>query len=198
MNIIKKISNLISWLIVLVVVLMAGSLILSRFNTPLKFRVFSVLSGSMEPNIPVGSLVIVKPADDYHEDEVVTVRSEKTIKETVTHRIVKVSEDPDVGSVNYRLKGDANEDPDREMVPKQRVLGKVAFHLPYLGKAVAFAQTQTGFVLLIVVPATIIIYSEMMAIKKELMKLFSKKTKNNKKTEPKKKPEPEKNNEKEE
>jgi len=163
------------------VISIAASVVLSTFNTPLGIRLFSVQSGSMEPAIPVGSLVMVRPQDSYTEGEIITVRSERSAKETVTHRIVERAEDKDIGSVSYKLKGDANEDPDPEMVPEKRVVGKVVLHIPFLGYPVGFAQSQIGFVILIIIPATIIVYSELMVIKKEFLKFFTrKKSKKNK------------------
>lgn len=176
----KKLFNIVYWLILAVVVLIAATVVLSTFDTPLKLRLFAVQSGSMEPAIPLGSVVVVRPQEDYQKDDVVTVRSERSAKETVTHRIIEVVEGE--SGKKYQLKGDANEDPDRELVSQNRVIGKVVFDLPYLGYAVGFAQTQVGFIALIVVPATIIIYSEGVSIKKELEKMFKgKKDKNNEK-----------------
>ena len=173
----KKIINLVYWLVLLAVVVVALGVVLSSFNTPFGLRVFAVQSGSMEPAIHVGSLVLVRPSNDYQADDVITVRSERSAKETVTHRIVEVIDDDTLGGRNYELKGDANENPDSELLPERRVIGKVFLTLPYLGYPVGFAQSQVGFVALIVIPGTIIVYSELMNIKKEIMKMFKKKEK---------------------
>ena len=167
----KKLFKLVYWLVFAAVVLVASAVVLSAFNTPLKLRLFSVQSGSMEPAISVGSVVVVRPGE-YQKDDAITVRAERNAKETVTHRIVKIEEVD--GAKRYELKGDANEEPDRELVPENRVIGKVILALPYLGYPVAFAQTQIGFIALVVIPATIIVYSEAMSIKKELLKIFKK------------------------
>lgn len=147
---------------------------LSAFNTPLNIRVFSVLSGSMEPAIKTGGVVVIRPQTDYKEGDIVTFRSEKSIKETFTHRIIKVNIDPDNNQTNYNTKGDANEEQDQQATSKGRALGKVIFTLPYAGYAVSFAQTQTGLIVLIVIPATIIVYSELLNIKNEIIKLLHK------------------------
>lgn len=172
MKTLTKITNIFSWIIVFFVVIIASVLVVSTFNTPVGVRVFSVLSGSMEPTIPTASLVITKSQNDYAENDVVTVRSERTAKETVTHRIVKVEKDEETGKVNYQLKGDANKQADGELVDKNRVVGKVIGHIPFAGRLVSFAQTQMGFIFLIVIPATLIAYSELMSIKNESIKLI--------------------------
>jgi len=84
---------------------------------------------------------------------------------TVTHRIVEVKTEED--QVSYITKGDANQSPDMDPRPKDMIVGKVVYGLPYLGFPVGFAKTQTGFIALIVIPATIIIYSEILKIKQE-------------------------------
>ncbi|OGD63880.1 signal peptidase I [Candidatus Beckwithbacteria bacterium RBG_13_42_9] len=173
----KCVFNIIYWLILLALAVIAGAVVLSRFNTPLQFRLFSVQSGSMEPNIRLGSLVVNKPQSSYQKDDMVTFRSERSVKETVTHRIIEVSEDKDLNKVQYKTKGDANEDPDPEPIPGNRVIGKVVFTIPYLGYAVAFAQTQTGLIVLVVIPATLIIYSELMNIKNEVVDIIKKRRK---------------------
>lgn len=170
----KKIVNVVYWLVLIVIVAAAAAVVLAKFNTPLGVRVFSVQSGSMEPAIHVGSIVFVKTGS-YDVGDVITARSERNANETVTHRIVEVTDE--AGTRMFKLKGDANEDPDGELVPERRVIGKVILSLPYFGRVVAFAQTQVGFVVMIVIPGTIIVYSELMNIKKEMGKMFSGKKK---------------------
>lgn len=160
------------WLVVIVLFLIAGAVVLSTFNTPLKFRLFSVQSGSMEPNIHLGSLVIVKPQESYIKGDVVTIKGEREPKKTFTHRIVEVQEDKDLNRINYQTKGDANEGPDPELIPHRRVVGKVIASIPYLGQVVAFAQTQVGLAVLVIIPATIIIYSELVNIKNEIKRMI--------------------------
>lgn len=170
----KKIGQILSWIVTLAIFGFAGVLILSRFNTPLGVRIFTVISGSMEPAIPTGSVVLVKSADSYQIGDIVTVRSESSAKNTVTHRIHGIEEKELSDRLKYQLKGDANEEPDPETVNETRVIGKVITHVPYLGRAVAFSQSQLGFMILIVMPATLIIYNEVMTLKKEIPELISK------------------------
>lgn len=181
-----KVKNLIKvsyWVVLTALVAIAAGVALSVFNTPLGIRLFSVQSGSMVPAIPLGSLVVVEPADTYQKGDVITIKAERDPKETVTHRIVDIVEDEDLERVSYQTKGDANEDPDRELIADRRVVGKVVFNIPYLGYPIAFAQTQVGFAVLIIIPATIIIYSELMNIKKEIAKSIKGRKKKEKKEE---------------
>jgi len=173
----KRVWKVIYWSVILVVLVITASTAFSVYETPGGYRMFVVLSGSMEPEIKIGSVVLVSKQNSYNVNDVITfTRSPseglKNIKSTTTHRIVELLEIE--GGTRYRTKGDANEDPDLELVPKNQVLGKAVFQIPFLGKALAFTKTQLGFTLLIVIPGTILIYNEILNIKNEVAKSFVK------------------------
>jgi signal peptidase len=166
------------WLAIALLVVVAGVTALSALNIPQGIKIFTVQSGSMAPAIRAGSIVVVKPFSDYREGEVITFKApEDRYRErparTTTHRIWKV--EGEGAGVSYTTKGDFNPSPDSVAVTPDLVLGKVVGKLPLLGYPVAFAKTVPGLILLIVVPATILIYSEALSIKKEVAKLREKK-----------------------
>lgn len=174
-NVFKKILNGLYWLILIVLLIIAGTTALSAFGLPQEFKLFVVQSGSMEPTIKTGSLVIVHPESVYQKGDIVTFKttSEADIKNPnllITHRIVDIQK-TDQG-IFFTTKGDANNTADMDVRPAGNVLGKVTYTIPYLGYPVGFAKTQNGFILLIVIPATLIIYSELVAIKNEAAKLL--------------------------
>ena len=175
MKILKIISNVFYIVAIAALVLVAFSATFSVLKAPGGYRLFVVLSGSMEPRIKTGSVVLIAPKNEYREGDAITFLANPTanlkdIKSTVTHRIVSIHDDE--GRATYTTKGDANEDPDREMVTERQVLGKVLISLPYLGYVVSFAKTQTGLIALIIIPATLIIYSELLSIKKEMARMI--------------------------
>jgi len=97
-----------------------------------------VQTGSMEPAIPVGSLIAVQPvrAADLAEGDVITF-SERTRPDVrVTHRIVSL-ETKDGQRVAV-TKGDANNTTDSWNVPLNEAIGRVAFHLPFMGYVLAW------------------------------------------------------------
>ncbi len=116
----------------------------------------------MQPAIKVGSLVVSQKATDYKVGDVITF---KNAPAPTTHRIKSIANE------TYTTKGDANESADTEPVRKEQILGKVVLSLPYFGYPVGFAKTKEGFIGLIVIPATIIVYSEILNIKKEVKKI---------------------------
>lgn len=167
----KKILNIVYWVIIIAVVLVAVAFVSQDKINSTDYSVYSVNSGSMEPAIPLGSLIFINSAENYQEGDIITFRNNNS-KDTTTHRIVGIERDDDIDKLLYTTKGDANEDPDSSQTDHSQVVGKVRFHVPYLGYPVGFAKTQTGFILLIVVPATIIIYSELSTIKDETKKII--------------------------
>lgn len=90
-------------------------------------QTFSVVSGSMAPIIPTGSLIYVKEVsiDDVKINDVITFYGKQG--SIVTHRIQQIDKDGIV------TKGDANEDIDLMKVRKSQLIGKVLFSIPLLG-----------------------------------------------------------------
>jgi len=127
----------------------------------------------MEPAIKMGSLVMVKPANDYKIGDVITFGPVTKTKVPTSHRIydIKINE----GNPIYITKGDANDSPDAREISKKDILGKVIFDIPYLGYAVNFAKKPAGFALIIIIPAGIIIFDEVKNIINEVKKNKSKK-----------------------
>jgi signal peptidase I len=164
----KQIFKVIYSLVVAFIVLVAVLLIVSILPITGNFKVLTVVSGSMEPAIKTGSVVIVKPAFDYKVGDVITFGPYTKTKAPTTHRIYSVKTVD--GEPVYITKGDANNSPDAREVKKRDVLGKVLFSVPYVGYAVDFAKKPAGFALLILVPAAIIIGDEVKKIIKELRK----------------------------
>lgn len=166
----KKIGKIIYWVVLIVLVVIAGATAFSVLNIPGNYKMFVVQSGSMEPVIKTGSIVVVKPTQDYQKGDVVTFRDLEKPKVTVTHRIFEVSKENN--STKFITKGDANKTADSTEISKGQILGKVFLSIPFLGYPVDFAKTQTGLIVLIIIPAVIIVYSELQNIKKEALRLI--------------------------
>lgn len=136
--IVKKICNFLSTVVLLLLAAVAAVIVLPMV---MGFKEMAVLTGSMEPTIPVGSIVYVKPLDDPSQLQpgdicTYTLSDGETM---VTHRVVSV--DPD--SQTLVTKGDANDTDDGDINFAQ-VFGKTQFHLPYLGYIAINAKTPVG------------------------------------------------------
>ena len=127
----------------------------------LPVKVFLVQSGSMEPSIMTGDVVVVSSNDAYRLNEVITFKDK--INRVVTHRVVDAK---DVDT--YITKGDANKNEDRETVAFNQIIGKVVLVVPKLGYLVNFTKTLPGLILFILLPAIYLVFSEIKTIGKEL------------------------------
>jgi signal peptidase len=129
----------------------------------------------MAPKIPVESIVVIQKQNEYIKGDVITFKADADRKNlhpkiTTTHRIESI-EDKD-GQKIFTTKGDANNAADTKTIDQGLIIGKVVAHIPFVGRIVALTKTQAGFIGLIVIPATIIIYSELMSIKEETKRLL--------------------------
>ena len=151
--IVKKVWNAVSSVLVALVVLLALLLAGVRF---VGLQVYTVLSGSMEPEYPVGSLIYVKETDPFtlQSGDVITFMiNEDTL---ATHRIVAVVPDADdPGTIRFRTKGDANEMEDGSLVHYKNVVGKPIFKIPGLGYVASYIQRPPG--LYITIAAAVVI-----------------------------------------
>lgn len=120
---------------------------------------YVVRSDSMSPAIEAGGVVFVSevPAERIGENDVITFEQPGG-DQRVTHRVVEVIEGD--GEPRFRTKGDANEDPDPEVVAPSQVIGKVAFSVPLIGYVIAFANTDLGLLTLVVLPALLLVVLE--------------------------------------
>ena len=109
-------------------------------------RSYYVVSGSMEPQIPTGSMIYVKDCDpaDLKEGDIIAFSLGNSV---VTHRVTE--NDPSLQELT--TKGDANPLEDMRKVPYEDVIGIYTFHLPYMGAVGAFFSTFYGRLLLVLI-----------------------------------------------
>ena len=115
-------------------------------------QVYGVLTGSMEPTHPTGSLIYVRRVDtsDLRVNDVITFSISPNV--IATHRIVEVVPDETNPSVvRYRTKGDANNEVDASLVSASNVIGKVMFSIPQLGYIANYIQQPPGIYVAILV-----------------------------------------------
>lgn len=138
----KKIWNCITTVIVAVAVVFAMLLVGVRF---FGLQVYTVLSGSMEPEYPTGSLIYVKKTD-VSEISVGSVITFMLDKNTVaTHRVTQIIPDENYPTVvRFRTKGDANDSEDGNLVHCNNVIGVPVITIPYLGYVANYIQNPPG------------------------------------------------------
>ena len=103
------------------------------------YHIYSVVSGSMEPAIPTGSLVYIRETapEDVEADDVIAFYSSADSASIITHRVVENR----VLMGEFITKGDANQTEDMNPVPYSNLIGKVVRSFPEIG---AMAQILTG------------------------------------------------------
>ena len=166
----KKVLGIIiesfSWVLIVFFVITLVMTLLSNFNLLRSYRSFLVQSGSMEPSIMIGDVVITNKAKQYHQGDVVTFSDEDG--RTVTHRIIEVKETGN--NPVFATKGDANRSKDRNEITFDQILGKATLVIPKLGFVIVFSRTVPGMIILVFIPAGIILFDEI----KSLFKATSK------------------------
>jgi signal peptidase len=172
-----KVFKIIYYVFLGAIILIAVLLVWSALPMKNGPKVFIVQSGSMEPAIKTGGVVVVKSVSDYKVGDVITFGPYSKTKAPTTHRIYEMKAVG--GEPVYITKGDANNAPDTREISKKDVVGKVLLDVPYVGYAVAAAKTPIGFMLIIIIPAAIIVYDEIRKIWGEIGKM--KKNKKDKK-----------------
>jgi signal peptidase len=162
----RQVVNWIGNVLLALVILAAVFFFLAPHFPGMNF--FTIYGGSMMPTIPTGSVVVVKSveASTIKVGDIITFRTGTEADKVVTHRVVEVSNGS--GALSFRTTGDSNAKPDGNVVLAENVVGKVWFHVPFLGYLSSFVTTKLGFILLIVVPGIFIISLEVRNIIAEL------------------------------
>ena len=116
-------------------------------------QVYSVISGSMEPEYPVGALIYVQSVDpaEIEVDDVITYVLPNDMPST--HRVIAV----DAENKLFYTKGDANEVEDGAPVHFQNLIGKPIFKIPYLGYIAYYIQNPPGMYIAIAAGAILLI-----------------------------------------
>ena len=110
-----------------------------------------VRTGSMEPALPTGSLVVMSPvtADEVEAGMVIEFVDPRDENKHITHRVVRVQRD-DSGNLSFVTKGDANSDRDTAEVPPENVRSKVRWHVGGLGLVLWQLQWPRALVFVLV------------------------------------------------
>lgn len=148
----SKLCNYIASLLICIVIIIAIPLVIPKL---FGYQIYGVLSGSMEPEYPVGSVIYVEdiaPAN-IHVKDVITFKMSAQSDVVATHRVVSINSEEN----SFITKGDANKENDSASVSFQRVLGKAIFCLPLFGYISLFIQSTIGILTTIILIASIFI-----------------------------------------
>lgn len=119
------------------------------------YKPFIVLSGSMEPTILAGDLIITKVTvpEQIAKDDIIAFRADKNV--VVTHRVTEVRTTEDV--LTFLTKGDANTGADAKAVTVADLEGIYLWRAAGLGNFAMFLQTPIGMLLFVITPLCLFI-----------------------------------------
>lgn len=149
----KKIANILSTLLIALLVIALAAVLISKLVFGVEMK--AVLTGSMEPELSVGSLLIIKPTE-YEEikvgDDITYVRDKNLT--LVTHRVIKKDDE----TQKITTQGIANNSPDNP-TSFENVVGKVVFHIPFVGYFVIWTSTVKGKIICGIIIAALVALS---------------------------------------
>jgi signal peptidase len=128
------------------------------------FKSFTVMSGSMEPAIGTGAVVVERPIAprEARVGDVVTFKDPEGSGRLITHRVASVRLRG--GTARFVTKGDANNTPERWSVPADGSIGRVAYDVPKVGYVMAYAGGRHGRILLFALPVLLLAGYELVRI----------------------------------
>ncbi|MGY1744892.1 signal peptidase I [Blastococcus sp. SYSU D00695] len=148
---VRALRLVVAWALGLVLLASTGAALgVALYPTVTGGQALAVLSGSMQPDLPVGGMVFTREADPAAVEvgDVITFRHPSDPAAVVTHRVIAV--DTSSGSPVFTTKGDANEDPDVDPVPASAVQGELWFSVPQIGRVTAILHSPKGVGVLVV------------------------------------------------
>lgn len=144
LNLIRLARRVVGLIWIALLAVLIGSSLLTHIAPLTGRQLFIVGGGSMEPSIPIGSLVVATQTDamTIAVGDVITIRADNGI--VVTHRVTRVV-DLREGRF-FEMKGDANKSPDAGLVPARAIVGAADQYVPSAGYAQAFLTTGSGVI----------------------------------------------------
>ena len=107
------------------------------------YRIYIIMSGSMQPEINLNDAVVTKEASQYQEGDIIAFKTEDSV---TIHRIVNIQTNEN--KKLYQTKGDNNNIEDPHLVGQTQVKGKVVKKIPGVGNIVLFLKRNIVFILL--------------------------------------------------
>ena len=148
--------------IIAVLVLYVSFLAFQRFSDNGSiggYRMFTIVTGSMEPQYTIGDVILVEEAkyEELKLKDVITYESRASGTEgmLVTHRIIDINEE----TQELLTRGDAN-DADDPVIKGDQVLGKVVYKFFLISLLTKLIRNKIGFYFLVFVPLVLVIFLE--------------------------------------
>ena len=162
----NKRANVLAWgmlIIALILCVFVISQVLSQGYISIGgYSLFRVATGSMEPELSVGALLISEETDisQIQKGDIVNYHSKLNgmIGVVITHRVIDIHQDVN-GTIYLETKGDANQYSDGSYVDEGNLIGKVVFATAkgsIFANLIQFLTSEVGFLVCIVLPCLVI------------------------------------------
>lgn len=144
-KLIPALCNVLGWLILLSVICSCGAITVPRF---LGYEIYDIVSGSMAPALPVGSIVYVQPTEPevVEADDIIAFQSGDSV---IVHRVVNNQ----IVEGKFITKGDANDDVDISPISYDALIGRVCLHCPMLGALMTICAGTIGKIYMLIFAA---------------------------------------------
>lgn len=130
-------------------IFMISQTIIKPQNTPsiLGYKSFTIISGSMQPAINLGDMIVLKSVDENEikNGDIISFKKGDSI---ITHRVIEIDFDEN-GEKQFITKGDYNNSKDIGIVKYPEIEGKIIKTIPYVGKLALAMQDKTSVVVVI-------------------------------------------------
>lgn len=156
---VAKLFGTLGTILLILIILICIPLMVPRF---FGYEAYHVISGSMEPEIPTGSLVFIKEmkAAEVEEEDVIAFYGGPSSSAIITHRVVENR----VVMGEFITKGDANEANDMNPVDYNEFIGKVVWSIPFLGTLAQFLTAGIGKWIAIGVIGLILLFYSLVSV----------------------------------
>lgn len=127
---------------------------------------YSVLTGSMIPTYPPGTLIVTRPTpvDEIRIGDALTYQIESGNPAVVTHRVIEIVQDSNGGDPQFITQGDANPAPDSPPVKPVQIKGTVWYAIPWLGYANQWVNGDARKIVIPVIVAALFAYAAWMVL----------------------------------
>lgn len=180
----KIISSIITGILIISIILcvtVVAQILTVGYVSVMGNSVFRVVTGSMEPTIPKGAILLSKEEniENIKVGDIICFRSKSSdmLGQVITHRVVEIFDTED-GNPCLETRGDANTVSDGYLVTSENLIGKVTWYTKdgnLMARIMALLTDRVGFLSCIVFPilliTSLIMKDSIKSIRKELLKM---------------------------
>lgn len=173
-NKIRKRLNIMFYIILIPLLAYNFALIIQAVVKPdetpafLGYKMYVIISGSMQPELDIGDIVVVKKIDTnaLKKDDVISFRKGQTV---ITHRIVDVKNTEE--ELQFLTRGDNNNTNDKDLVSEKEVEGIVVNKIQKLGKIVLKLRDKTLIIIIILIYYIFLMYDQSVQKRKNIRRI---------------------------